>query len=78
MTDETGRKNRPGAGSFSSEMFVDGMPLNCYINRNPKTGRVEIVEIMPRGFPDKLVKDFPDKRSAWAWIRTEFHARRLP
>ena len=78
MTDGEGRKNRPGAGSYSLEMHVEGAPLNCYLNNHPKTGRVEIVRMMPRGFPDKLVKDFASEDEAWAWVRNEVRQRRLP
>jgi hypothetical protein len=78
MTDGTGRKNRPGAGSFSLEMHIEGVPLNCYLNNHPKTGRVEIVKMAPRNFPDQLVKDFASDEEAWAWARNEFTHRRLP
>jgi hypothetical protein len=77
MSDETGRKDRPGAGSYSLEMSVEGIPTNCYLNHHPQTGRVEIVKIMPPGIPDRLVKDFADDDSAWAWLRTEYRMRRL-
>jgi hypothetical protein len=77
MTDAAGQKDRPGAGSYSLEMSVDGLPINCYLNSRPRTGRVEVVRMMPRGVPDRLVKDFPDEDSAWAWVRNEFRLRRL-
>ncbi len=77
MTDATGHMNRPGAGPFSSNMFIDGIPINHYINHNPETGRIEIVKPMPAGTLDKLIKDFPDETSAWAWAKAEFHAGRL-
>jgi hypothetical protein len=77
MTDATGHKNRPGAGPFSSDMFIDGIPLNLYINDNPKTGKVEVAKPMPPGTDDVVVKDFPDRPSAWAWAEAEFHAGRL-
>jgi hypothetical protein len=38
----------PGAGSFCLEMQVEGVPINCYLNQNPETGREEIVKMMPR------------------------------
>lgn len=78
MTDATGHMNRPGAGPFSSNMSIDGIPLNRYINRNPSTGRVEIVKPMPPGTLDELVMDFPDEVSAWAWAKAEYSAGRLP
>lgn len=78
MTDPTGHMNRPGAGPFSSSMHINGIPLNCYINDNQETGRVEIAKSMPPGTPDELVKDFPDRASAWAWAQAEFYAGRLP
>jgi hypothetical protein len=78
MTDSAGQKNRPGAGSYSLEMRVEGIPINCYLNHHPETGRVEIVKMMPRGVPDRLVKDFSDDDSAWAWVRNEYRLRRMP
>jgi hypothetical protein len=58
-------------------MAIGGIPINHYINHNPKTGRVEIVKPMPPGSPDALVKDFPDEASAWARAEAEFRAGRL-
>jgi hypothetical protein len=78
MTDEAGRKNRPGAGSYSLEMQVEGVPINCYLNANPVTGRVEIVKMMPPGYLDQLVKDFASEDEAWAWARNELRHRRMP
>ena len=78
MTDAAGRKDKPGAGPHCEEMFSEGVPLNCYLNYNPRSERVEIVRIMPPGIQDELVNDFPDEESAWAWTRAEVRARRLP
>jgi hypothetical protein len=78
MTDARGQKNMPGAGSYSLEMQVEGVPINCYLNCNPTSGRIEIVKMLPRGYPDALLKDFPDEDSAWAWVRNEYRLRRLP
>jgi hypothetical protein len=78
MTDEDGRRNRPGAGSHSLEMRVEGAPINCYLNHHPETGRVEVVKQMPRGVPDKLLKDFDQEDEAWAWVGNEYRHRRLP
>jgi len=77
MTDATGHMNRPGAGPFSSNMSIGGMPINHYINHNPQTGRVEVVKPMPPGIQDQLVKDFSNEASAWAWAEAEFRAGRL-
>jgi hypothetical protein len=70
MTDAKDHKDRPGAGPFSTDMYIGGIPLNRYINLNPQTGRVEIVKPMPRGIPDELVMDFPSDEAAWAWAET--------
>jgi hypothetical protein len=78
MTDATGHMNRPGAGPMSSNMSIDGIPLNRYINHNPVMGRVEIAKPMPPGTPDELENDFPDEASAWAWAETEHRAGRIP
>ena len=34
MTDETGQKNRPGAGSYSLEMHVEGLPMVSYFAKH--------------------------------------------
>jgi hypothetical protein len=78
VTDNTGHMNRPGAGPMSSDMYIDGIPLNVYINENRQTGRVEIAKPMPLGELDQLVMDFPDRQSAWDWARQQFLARKLP
>lgn len=78
MTDNTGHMNRPGAGPLSSMMYINGIPLNVYINDNTETGKVEIAKPAPAGQDDELVKDFPDRVSAWAWAEAEFRAGRLP
>jgi hypothetical protein len=77
MTNEAGQKNRPGAGSYSLEMHVEGLPINCYLNHHPITGRVEIVKMMPRGVEDQLVNDFSSEEEAWAWARKQVSKRRL-
>jgi hypothetical protein len=43
MTDSAGQKDRPGAGSYSLEMNVEGIPINCYLNHHPQTGKAEVV-----------------------------------
>jgi len=78
VTDAAGRKDRPGAGSHCEEMLIEGNPLNCYLNYNPETERVEVVRIMPPGVPDQLLRDFPDEESAWAWTLSEVRVQRLP
>lgn len=78
MSDATGHKNRPGAGPFSTDMLIDGIPLNVYINHNTQTGRVEIARKMPPGEQDAVVKEFGDDASAWEWVKQEFSAGRLP
>jgi len=78
MTDAAGGKDRPGAGRHCEELFADGVPLNCYLNYNPESERVEIVRIMPAGEQDELVKAFPDEDAARDWIRHEVRANRLP
>ena len=78
MTDATGHMNRPGAGPLSSSMRINDIPLNCYISDNPETGRTEIAKPMPPGTMDELVKDFPNRMTAWAWADAEFSAGRLP
>ncbi len=78
MTDAQGGKDRPGAGPHCEELFADGVALNCYLNYNSQTGRVEIVRTMPPGVQDELVNDFADEDAARAWIRHEVRASRLP
>ncbi len=78
VTDATGHMNRPGTGPFSSSLSINGIPMNCYINYNPETNRVEIAKPSPPGVLDELVMDFPDRASAQVWVRQEFEAGRLP
>lgn len=78
MTDATGHKNRPGVGPLSTDMLIEGIPLNVYIHENPRTGRVEIVQPMPRNQDDKVLKEFRDRASAWEWAKQELQANRLP
>lgn len=78
MTDERGHKDRLGAGAHSEEMFIEGVRLNCYLNFNPESNRVEIVRIMPKGVPDEPVREFSDEESAWAWARAQARSKRLP
>lgn len=78
MTDATGHMNRPGVGPLSSNMSIDGILLNVYINDNPQTGKVEIAKPAPPGQLDELVQEFSDRHSAWAWAESEFRAGRLP
>ncbi|MGO9323595.1 MAG: hypothetical protein ACLP07_03460 [Terracidiphilus sp.] len=78
MTDAAGRKDRAGAGPHCEELFADGVPLNCYLNYNSQSERVEIIRMMPAGVQDELVKDFPDEDAARDWIRHEVRANRLP
>jgi hypothetical protein len=78
MTDAAGGKNRPGAGPHCEELFADGVPLNCYLNYNPQSGRVEIARIMPSGVQDELLSEFEDEDSARAWMRAEVRANRMP
>jgi hypothetical protein len=60
-------------------MHVEGLPINCYLNNHPISGRVEIVKMMPRGHLDNLIKDFASDEEAWAsWARNEVRQRRLP
>ena len=78
MTDAAGGKNSAGAGPHCEELFADGVPLNCYLNYNSQSERVEIVRMMPPGIQDELVNDFPDEDAARDWIRHEVRANRLP
>src|ERR1039457_4216200 len=40
------------ATPLSENMSINGIHLNCYINDNPETGRVEIAEPLPPGSLD--------------------------
>ena len=77
MADATGHMDRPGAGPFSTNEVVDGIPTNHYTHENPETGRIEVVRGNPPGTPDTVVKEFGDRYSARLWIREEFLAGRL-
>jgi hypothetical protein len=41
MADATGHMDRPGAGPFSTNEFVDGVPTNHYTHENPENSPVE-------------------------------------
>ena len=77
MSDATGHMDRPGAGPFSTNEYVDGISPNHYTNENPKTGLIEVVRGNPPGVPDTVVKEFPDRMAARLWIREEWLAGRL-
>ena len=77
MTDTTGHKNRPGAGTDSPSIVIGGIPTNYYVNTNPTTGRIEVVKAMPPGTEDALVKDFANYPSASEWAENEWRAGRL-
>ncbi|MGH9418540.1 MAG: hypothetical protein ACRD3J_01090, partial [Thermoanaerobaculia bacterium] len=77
MTDSTGHMDRPGAGPFSTNEFVDGIPTNHYTHENPETRKIEVVKSNPPGVPDSVVKEFDDRGAARLWIRDELLAGRL-
>jgi hypothetical protein len=77
MSDATGHMDRPGAGPFSTNEFVDGVPTNHYTHENPETGRIEVVKSNPSGVPDAVVREFDDRGAARLWIRDEWLAGRL-
>jgi len=67
MADATGHVDRPGAGPFSTNEFVGGIPTNHYTHENPETRRIEVVKANPPGVPDLVVKEFDDRGVA-LWI----------
>jgi hypothetical protein len=77
MSDATGHMDRPGAGPFSTNEFVDGIPTNHYTHENPETGKIEVVRVNPPGIPDRVVKEFSDRAAARLWLREEWRSGRL-
>jgi len=77
MSDAIGHMDRPGAGPFSTNEAVDGIPTNRYTHENPETGRVEVVRANPPGVPVTVVKEFSDRIAARLWIREEWLGGRL-
>lgn len=77
MSDATGHMDRPGAGPFSTNEFVDGIPTNHYTHENPQTGKVEVVRVNPPGIPDMVVNEFSDRAAARLWLGDEWLAGRL-
>ena len=77
MSDATGHMDRPGAGPFSTNEFVDSVPTNHYTHENPNTVRIEVVKSNPPGVPDTVVRGFSDRATARLWIREEWLAGRL-
>ena len=47
MGDATRHMGRPGAGPFSTNEFVDGVPANYYTHENPETGKSEVRDVEP-------------------------------
>jgi hypothetical protein len=77
MSDATGHIDRPGAGPFSTNEAVDGIPTNHCTHENSETGRVAVVRANPPGVPDTVVEEFSDRMAARLWIREEWLAGRL-
>ena len=77
MSDTTGHMDRPGAGPFSTNEFVNGIPTGHYTHENPETGLVEVLRTNPPGTPDMVLKEFPDWATARIWLRDEWLAGRL-
>lgn len=71
MTDKTGHMDWPGAGPFSVQLYVDGIPIPYYTHPNPVTGRVELIQINPHGTKDELITDFTDVTAARLWVVTD-------
>ena len=77
MADATGHMDRPGAGPWSVNEFVNGIPTGHYTHPNEQTGKVEVVKANPPGVPDAVVREFSDSYAAKLWLRTEWLAGRL-
>ena len=77
MTDATGHMDRPGAGPFSTNEFVDGIPTNHYTHETRRPGESKSSERMLPAFLISVVKEFDDRGAARLWIREEFLAGRL-
>jgi hypothetical protein len=77
MSDATGHMDWPGAGPFSVQVYVDGIPIPYYTHPNPITNRIELIEINPPGTPDQLLMDFQNVETAHLWIKNEFRLGRL-
>ena len=77
MSDATGHMDWPGAGPFSLQVYVDGLPIPYYTHPNDKTGRIELIEINPPGTEDQLVMDFVSPLAAQTWIVNEYRLGRL-
>jgi hypothetical protein len=77
MSDATGHMDHPGAGPFSTNEFVDGIPTGHYTHENPQTRHIEVVKSNPPGVPDTFVREFEDRGAAQLWIRHEWLAGRL-
>ena len=74
MTDSTGHFNHPNAGPYSVQIRPD---IPYYLQPNPRTGRIELIEIAPDNEQDEIIMDFPDKVSAQMWVNNEVNAGRL-
>jgi hypothetical protein len=77
MSDATGHMDRPGAGPFSTNEFVDGIPTGHYTLENPETHKVEVVKANPPGTPDTVVREFDNRGDARLWLAEQWLAGTL-
>jgi hypothetical protein len=66
--DATGHMDWPGAGPFTSQVYIDGMATDYYTHWNGNKGGVELIKINRTG-KDTWVRDFPSEVSAHLWLR---------
>jgi hypothetical protein len=58
MADATGHRDRPNVGPLNSaQIAVHGIATNYYWYHNETTGKYEVVNAMPAGERDQVVKE---------------------
>jgi hypothetical protein len=78
MSDATGHMDWPGAGPFSLQEYVDGLPVPYYTHEDSVTGHIQLIKINPSPTRDTLVKEFVDRASAHSWLEAELRSGHQP
>lgn len=75
--DATGHMDWPGAGPFTFQVYIDGIPTQYHTCPNDASGWVQLIK-SNKGGRDTLVKSFSSERRAHEWLREGVRTGRLP
>ena len=76
MTDATEHMDWPGAGPFTVQVRIGGLPVPYYTH--PDQGRTLLIKSNAVGVRDTLVREFADRFAAQEWIEREYRTGRRP